>query len=357
MKKIKIAQIGVGHDHATFIYDSLLRLKDFFEVKGFCVCEGEEPAYEAHKDTIYATGKKCSAEDILNDPELDAVVIETQEAELAKYARLALEHGLHVHMDKPGCADHKEFEKLMLFAQSKGLTMSLGYMYRYNPVILKVMEDIEKGDLGEVYSVEAHMDCLHPINKRKWLATLPGGMMYFLGCHLIDLIVRIQGAPEEIIPLNASTGFDGVTCLDYGMAVLKYPKGISFAKTCATEPGGFMRRQLIICGEKGTLKINPFERYVASLYDELSIVTGFRFSSKEDAEKYGWNYHAKYMETEPFNRYDSMLKTFGSIVRGEEENPYTYEYEIQMHKIMLCACGLQVWNPKEEKSNKKEGNS
>lgn len=344
MKKIKIAQIGVGHDHATFIYDSLLRLNDFFEVKGFCVCEGEEPAYEAHKNTIYAKGEKYSAEDILNDPELDAVVIETNEAELVKYAGLALEHGLHVHMDKPGSADHAEFEKLMLCAKAKGLTMSLGYMYRYNPVILKVMEAIEKGELGEIYSVEAHMDCLHTINKRKWLATLPGGMMYFLGCHLIDLIVRIQGTPEEIIPLNTCTGFDGVTCLDYGMAVLKYPKGISFAKTCATEPGGFMRRQLVVCGEKGTLEINPFERYVASLYDEFNIVTGVRFSGKEAAENNGWNYQADYMETNPFNRYDSMLKAFGSMVRGEKENPYTYEYEIQMHKIMLCACGLQAWN-------------
>ena len=73
------------------------------------------------------------------------------------------------------------------------------------------------------------MDCLHTVDKRKWLAELPGGMMYFLGCHLIDLIVRIQGVPETIIPMNTCTGFDDVSCLDFGMAALKYPKGISFA--------------------------------------------------------------------------------------------------------------------------------
>lgn len=341
MKKIKIAQIGVGHDHATFIFDSILRLQNIFEMKGFCVCEQEEQAYEPHKDTIYACAPKCSLEDILNDPELDAVVIETREALLVKYAGLAIEHGLHVHMDKPGCADPAEFDDLMLRAKEKRLTMSLGYMYRYNPVILKAIEAVDKGELGEIYSVEAHMDCLHTVDKRKWLAELPGGMMYFLGCHLIDLIVRIQGVPETIIPMNTCTGFDDVSCLDFGMAAIKYPKGISFAKACATEPGGFMRRQLVICGEKGTLEINPFERYVASLYDEFSIVTGYRFTSKKDAEKYGWNHRAEYRETEAFNRYDSMMEAFAAMVRGEKENPYTYEYEMQMHKIMLCACGLK----------------
>ena len=136
MKKIKIAQIGVGHDHATFIFDSILRLQNIFEMKGFCVCEQEEQAYEPHKDTIYACAPKCSLEDILNDPELDAVVIETREALLVKYAGLAIEHGLHVHMDKPGCADPAEFDDLMLRAKEKRLTMSLGYMYRYNPAVI-----------------------------------------------------------------------------------------------------------------------------------------------------------------------------------------------------------------------------
>jgi hypothetical protein len=55
------------------------------------------------------------------------------------------------------------------------------------------------------------MNCSHPVKVRQWLADLPGGMMFYLGCHLVDLIYRIQGKPERVIPLNKCSGVDGVT--------------------------------------------------------------------------------------------------------------------------------------------------
>jgi hypothetical protein len=37
-----------------------------------------------------------------------------------------------------------------------------------------------------------------------------------------------------------------------------------------------------------------------------------------------------------------MFNEFASIVRGEIENPYSYEYEKKMHDILLKACGEKV---------------
>lgn len=339
MKKVRAAQIGIGHDHASLIFGSLLRLDEIFEIKGFCVCEGEEELYEQQKDGVYARAARLTAEEILDDPDLDAVVIETQESVLTKYAQLAVERGLHVHMDKPGSADQRAFEKLMYGAAARKRIVHLGYMYRYNPAVLHAMEVIENGGLGEIYSIEAHMDCLHTAQKRQWLGAFPGGMMFFLGCHLIDLILRIQGEPEEILSLNACTGFDGVQEQDYGMAVFQYPKGVSFVKACGAEPGGFLRRQLVICGEKGTIEIKPFEKYVTPVGRECNLVTGIRETYRDEAEREGWNYQAQYRETEPVNRYDPMMAAFAAMVRGERENPYSCEYEIQLHRILLKACG------------------
>ena len=54
MRKLKVAQIGIGHDHAPMILESMLRQNDIFEVKGFCVCEGEEGQFESKlKRKIY----------------------------------------------------------------------------------------------------------------------------------------------------------------------------------------------------------------------------------------------------------------------------------------------------------------
>ena len=78
-----------------------------------------------------------------------------------------------------------------------------------------VMEKIKNGELGEIISVEAQMNCTHPATTRQWLENLPGGMMFYLGCHLIDLILRIQGKPKKIMPLNKCSGLEGVTAKDF----------------------------------------------------------------------------------------------------------------------------------------------
>ncbi|MEE1280161.1 MAG: Gfo/Idh/MocA family oxidoreductase [Oscillospiraceae bacterium] len=140
-----------------------------------------------------------------------------------------------------------------------GKVFHIGYMYRYNPYIQELMAQIKDGKLGEIISVEAQMNCTHPATTRQWLENLPGGMMFYLGSHLVDLIFRIQGKPEKIIPLNKCSGIDGVTAKDFGMAVFEYKNGVSFAKTTAVELGGFSRRQLVVNGTKATVELNPLE--------------------------------------------------------------------------------------------------
>jgi len=345
-KKIRVAQIGVGHDHAIAAMKSILAQKDIFDVAGVCVCEEEEARYEKNK-AIYGQTERRSLEDILNDRSLDGVVIETWEKNLTRYAGMAVEKGLHFHMDKPGSVDPDAFQNLMSKAKAKKLTAHLGYMYRYNPAFLEIKEKIKAGMLGEIYSVEAHMDCLHPANKRQWLDQFPGGMMFFLGCHLVDLIVQLQGIPEEIMPYNCSTGFDGVTGEDFGMALFRYKHGISFAKTCAAEPGGFLRRQLVVCGEKGTIELKPIERYMRHADGTKDMMTDMAEIYKEEAEKGGWNHPADHKEIGPNNRYDTMMASFAAMVRGEKENPQTYEYEVQLHRILLKACGVDIDFKKE----------
>ncbi len=83
-------------------------------------------------------------------------------------------------------------------------------MYRYNPAVLKLKDDIQNGRLGKIYAVEAQMNCLHQPIKRQWLKNYPGGMLYFLGCHLIDIVYQIMGEPQSVIPLSVATGIDGV---------------------------------------------------------------------------------------------------------------------------------------------------
>ena len=331
MKKIKIAQIGTSQNsHGNSIWRNLLKRTDLFEVVGYAFPEDERNKFPKRAEEFDGY-REMTVEEILNDPEIEAVTVETEELYLTKYALMAARAGKHIHMEKPGGTDLGLFEELIATVKEKQLTFSVGYMYRFNPMIKEAMEKIRRGELGEIFSVEAHMDCFHPSAKRQWLDRFPGGMMFFLGCHLIDLIYRIQGEPDEVIPLNCSTGFDGVTSEDLGMVVYRYPGGVSFAKTAATERGGYLRRQLVICGEKGTVELKPLE-----VEQE-----GNRYTVYHESHAESWGEPWTSIQSEPYHRYNEMMENFAEIVRGKE-NPYSYDYELGLYRLILRSCGRNI---------------
>lgn len=331
MKKIKIAQIGTSkNSHGNNIWRCLLKQSDIFEVIGYAFPENEQKKFP-NQAKSFEGYREMTVEEILSDPEIEAVAVETEEIYLTKYALMVAKAGKHLHMEKPGGREVTDFEELIRLLVEKQLVFSTGYMYRFNPSVREALEKVERGDLGEIYAVEAHMDCKHPKGVREWLSAFPGGMMFFLGCHLIDLIYRIQGEPEEVIPLNCSTGFDGIDAEDYGMAVLKYKNGVSFAKTCAVECGGFLRRQLVICGEKGTIEIKPLEAFTGELQ---YTITNENYSTD-------WTHPWQATRSEDYDRYDSMMQNFAEMIRGKK-NPYSYDYELALYKLVLRACGKEL---------------
>ncbi len=281
---------------------------------------------------------EMTLEELLAIPDLDAVTVETSETNLFKYAQMAAERGLNVHMDKPGGMEYKDFETLVNTFRRTGKALHLGYMYRYNSEVQRTLQEIKDGKYGEIYSVECQMSCRHPNEKRAWMGRYPGGMMFFLGCHLIDLIYRIQGEPEEVIPLSCTTGVDGLeTGQDFGFAVLRYKNGVSFAKTCAAEPGGFLRRQFVACGSKGTVEFKPFEAY-SNIPGTPELTTKVR---DVEGDILNWANDGTRRETK-FNRYIPMLTSFAEISQGLKENPYTMDYELAMYKVFMKACGKPV---------------
>jgi len=331
MKKIKVAQIGTSkNSHGNAIWHSMKKQSDLFEIVGYAFPENEREKFPDQAKGFEGY-REMTVEEILSDPEIEAVTVETEEIYLTKYALMVAEAGKHLHMEKPGGVEIADFRKLIQILKSKKLAFTTGYMYRFNPKIKEAFEKIEKGELGKVYAVEAHMSAPHTDEVRSWLYNFPGGMLFFLGCHLIDLIYRIQGEPDEIIPLTSSTGVGGIQAEDYGMVVFKYPNGVSFAKTCDVERGGFLRRQLVICAEKGTIEIKPLE----------VLAENGQYTVSNACYHYQWHTPWETSKTDVYNRYDDMMRNFAEIVRGKE-NPYSYDYELGLYELILKSCGKSV---------------
>lgn len=342
MRKIRIAQIGSGHDHATAVFRCLERRTDLFEVAGYSIPEEEKALYPERLDK-FGTFPELSPEEILADQSIEAVTVETQELSACRYSILALQAGKHVHMDKPGGADPEEFRRMIDLVKEKNRAFSTGYMYRFNPAVIELLERIKQGELGEILSVEAQMSCYHPPEKRQWLKDFPGGMMFFLGCHLVDLVLRIQGKPRRILPMNKCGGADGVTAEDCGFAVLEYENGVSFVKTCACERGGFERRQLVVTGTKGTVEIKPLE--------DVHYAEG-QYTFQKECFSEAWSPLRPQKEFGPFRRYDAMLERFAATVRGEAESLVSPDYEWELYQAVLKACGKEGENDESNCSAK-----
>ena len=334
MKKIRIAQVGTNSmTHGAQTLDSILKHSDLYEFVGIAEPVGE---WKSNLDTPrYRAVPQFTTEELLRMDDLDAVAIETNEELSTQYAQPFADRGVAVHLEKPGSPDHAAFVRLAETLRKQGLPLHLGYMYRYNPLVERAFRMIEEGKLGEIISVEAQMNCLHTAANRQWMKRFPGGMMFFLGCHLVDLIYRIQGLPEEVIPMSMPSGVGGTDSDDFGFAVLKYKKGVSFIKTTAVEVNGYARRQLVINGTKGTIEIKPLEAFAGG---DLLTASG-AYTPAEKAVS--WADHAERRTTEPFNRYDAMMEDFAGLVRGDHENRWNYDCEIEVHRLLMRCCGAE----------------
>lgn len=327
MRSVKTAIIGIGHDHAWCITKTLIKNSDVFDLAGYYIPPEEEGRFDDKID-VFDGMKRLTLEEIIDDASIEAVAIETEDKFLPKYAQIAASNGKHIHMDKPGSGDLEEFVKLIDTVKEKNVVFSTGYMYRFNPYIIELKRQIAAGELGDIISIEAQMNCIHNAEKRNWLADYPGGMLHFLGCHLIDVIFSIQGKPERIIPLSRRTGLDDAKGEDFGMAVFEYRNGVSFAKTVAVEYGGFDLRQITVTGSKKTVELKPIEQFDAE----------GMFSKRTEYTQWEWS-NRGVSDTTYFDRYDDMMKAFAAYVCGEKVNPITPDYELELYKTILKACG------------------
>jgi predicted dehydrogenase len=237
---LKIGQIGMEHDHANAFMECVRKYPDIFSVVG--VADTAENIKKHSKDRFYE-GLAMMSEDELRDmSDLDAVLVETEELRLVETAQKCVERGLPVHMDKPAGASVPEFAKLLNDAKAKNLTLQLGYMLRYNPAVQYCLDMKKKGIFGEIFQADAIMNRGHYPDKRQWLAQFPGGNMFYLGCHMVDLFLLFMGAPLRIHAMNKSTSFDGVTALDNGLAVFEYPKGHALVRKVLAPEGKAQER-------------------------------------------------------------------------------------------------------------------
>lgn len=332
MKKIKIGQIGIGHNHGEAKMLAVRKFPELFEVIGYAE-ENQEWGEKRGGLKGYDGLKRLSVDEIIEKS--DAVLAETDVWNLTETAQKCIDAGKHIHMDKPASGTLDEYKTLLDTAKAKNLIVQLGYMYRYNPAIIKCLEHIKNGDLGEIYSINAEMSTYHTVDYKKWLTNFKGGIMYILGSHLVDLIVYILGEPDKMTSFLKHTRLDNVDFEDNNLAVLEYEKALARVFVSSVEVNGWGRRQLMVSGSKGTVNIMPIENNCTMTYADLNISTMPYEDMKQTVD----------IKDIPKDcRYDDMMQDFYAYIQGTKKNPFSYEHEYLVQKVLY-----KIIEPKQYK--------
>lgn len=319
---IKIGQIGIGHNHGEAKMATVRKFPELFQVIGYAE-EDEEWIRKRGGMKGYQGLPRLSVEEVI--AQSDAVLVECDVWNLTKYAKMCIDAGTHIHMDKPASGSLEEYKALLDSAEAQGLVVQLGYMYRYNPAVLKCFEAAKSGELGEIYSINAEMSTFHSPEYKQWLTNFPGGIMYILGSHLVDLIVYLLGEPEKVTSFLKKTQLDGIDLEDNNLAVLEYEKALARVFVSSVEVNGWGRRQLMVSGSKGTVNIVPLENECTMTWADTKIST---------------NCYEDMKQTVPVRdlpkdcRYDDMMQDFYAYVMGTKKNPFSYAHDYTVQKVI-----------------------
>jgi predicted dehydrogenase len=341
--RIKIGQIGVGHAHATKL--SVYRDSPDYEVVGLVEPDkelreraGQQPAF---RDLPWMT-----EEQLLNVSGLSAVMVETRVRDLLPTAERCIAAGKHIGLDKPAGESLPQYRKLLDAAEKQKLLVQMGYMYRYNPAVIILRQFLKDGWLGDVFELHTVMSKVVGDTERKNLAQFPGGIMFELGCHVIDLVVGVLGKPDKIhaFPRHSGKQTDGL--LDNMLAVFEYPKATATVKSSAEEIDGGSRRHFVVCGTSGTFHIQPLDSPAIrlTLDRDRVVVRGSplvgRGSPDPALSEFKKGTHD--IALPKFTRYIADAADMARILRGEKEADFSYSHDFAVQSTVLKASGLDA---------------
>jgi len=322
-QKIRVGQIGTQHAHASGKMATVRKLSEHFEVVGV-VEEDAAQRSKTENSPTYRGLKWMTTEQLLAVPELQLVLVETEIDKLLETAERCLSAGVHIHLDKPAGASLNHWRRITALAAEKQRMIQMGYMFRSNPAFQFLFEAVKSGWLGDIFEVYGVMSKQLAASERAELARYRGGSMFELGCHLIDVVVKLLGEPTSITAFNRCTRPEIDQLRDNCLAVFEYPRATATIRSSVVEVEGGRRRQLTVCGAQGTIEIEPLEP------PQLTLTL--------DRPQGKFRKGTQVVELPKMaGRYDGDLLSFAAAIRGEQ----VYDYPLQ-HDEIVQACVLQA---------------
>jgi predicted dehydrogenase len=234
------------------------------------ICDSSEQARERWSRQFPDARAAAGVDELLADPELDAVAVATHVPSHAEIASAVLAAGKHCFVEKPLAQSVAEAEAVADAAERSGRVLMVGHLLEYHPGIEKLKQIADAGDLGDIHYVYSNR-----LNLGKLRAD--ENALWSLGAHDVSVILMLAGEePSEVYAHGESYMRPGVE--DVVFCYLRFPSGLA-AHLHLSWLDPHKERRLTIVGSRrmATFDDMELERKV-TVYDK-----GF----DQDFESYG----------------------------------------------------------------------
>jgi D-xylose 1-dehydrogenase (NADP+, D-xylono-1,5-lactone-forming) len=190
-----------------------------------------------------------SYDDLLADPEIEAVYISLPNTLHCEWSIRAMEAGKHVLCEKPLSRDPDEVAKTFDAAERTGMVISEAFMWRHNPQTKKLQELVDGGAIGELRLIRSSFSySLYDESNIRLRTDVDGGALMDVGCYCISGSRLLGGEPIEAhaVARRGPTGTDWITT-----GVLRFPNDVLATFDCGTALPE--RDELEAIGSEGSL--------------------------------------------------------------------------------------------------------
>jgi xylose dehydrogenase (NAD/NADP) len=213
-------------------------------------------------------------QELVEDPAIDAIYNPLPNDLHAEWSIRAMRAGKHVLCEKPMAMNALEVRAMIGAAESGGVRLMEGFMYKFHPQMEKTLALIREGKIGEVRAVHSSFTFQFERDgaNYRWFPAMGGGALYDVGCYTLSVARLVFGA--EPVSAFAAARIDPTTGVDMTTAVvLEFPGG-RFAQCDSSFESQFQSRLLAV-GTEGTLALD--RAFSAKDFDvAIEIVKGDR---------------------------------------------------------------------------------
>jgi len=208
------------------------------------ICDGSSEVLESFAKQYSDVNGCTHVSEVLADKDVIAVSIATPAETHYELILQALKAGKHVYVEKPLCLDEQQANECIELSNELGLTLMVGHLLWYHPVVLEIQRAVQSGELGKlryIYSNRLNMGLLRSEENVLWS----------FAPHDISMILGLVGSEPESVQAHSASHLNPAIA-DQAVGLMKFANNIS-AHVFVSWLNPFKEQKLVVVAENAML--------------------------------------------------------------------------------------------------------